>query len=770
MRSIIFSILIISLISTICPLAVASADLVVHQDGSGDFVTIAEAVANASPDDTIIVGPGTYYELIEPNFFLYYISEAGPETTILDGEDSHRQFMFYAGSGGSIEGFTLRNGFGSSGGAIYMREGVEVSLSGCVVEENNASFDGGGFFGRLGASMTLTDCTLRNNWAQHNGGAGILIENGHLEATGCVVYQNSCDIIGGGLTILDGTMGLTDCLFYNNSSDDVCGAVLFDRSSGTVTGCTFEGNTSSGIYAASLFVSDYGSHVTVTNSIISGETAGCGMYAFWDAEIVSSCNILWSNAAGNYSGFTLDATDMIADPVFCDPASHDYTIAFESPAASNNLCGILIGSEEPACNRDIISPEPVIMSITDIPDDQGNQVRIVWNRSLHDSHESGETIEGYAIYRKEDGYSPAGDNNLSAADERPFLRGAALAGWDYVMTVPARGDNIYQTVVPTLCNFSPETGICWSHFFVSALTPSPLDYWDSEVDSGYSIDNIFPAMPAGFIAEQISGGIRLRWEENADSDLAFYRLYKIEAGGDPSARVLISETSSMEFTDSDWIPGSMPTYELLAVDINSNVSEAALVLPEDFITTTVQAWSAEIDQYRVKLSWQLSVDAGVTDFRISRSTDGGVWLLLDEAQVKREENRYSYVDICTEPGHSYSYRIELSNDDGTVLLFETEEMVSPVLATTLFQNYPNPFNPSTTLKFYLPETSGVTLDIYDIAGRHITRLYEGVRTSGMHTVEWNGSDSKGNRVSSGVYIYRLVTGKDIFSRKMLMLR
>ncbi|MBU8922145.1 MAG: right-handed parallel beta-helix repeat-containing protein [Bacteroidales bacterium] len=679
MRAICFSVLILMLVSAICPSAVVSANLVVHQNGSGDFVTINEAVASANPNDTITIGPGTYYELIEPVFFLYYISEAGPETTILDGEDSHRQFVFYAGSGGSIEGFTLRNGFGTNGGAVYMREGVEVSLTGCVVEENNASFDGGGFFGRMGSSMTLADCTFRNNWADHNGGAGILIENGHLEVTGCVLYQNSCDLIGGGLTILDGTMGLTDCLFYNNASDDVCGAVLFDRSSGIVTGCTIVGNTSSGIEAASLFALSSSSHVTVTNSIVSGETAGYGIYALWGAEIVSSCNILWDNSRGNYAGFTLDATDMMVDPVFCEPVSHDYSIAYESPAAGNNLCEVLIGSEEPACNLDIISPEPAIMSITDIPDDQGNQVRIVWNRSMHDSQGSEETIEGYAIYRKEDGYPLAFDNDLSAPDERPLMRGAALAGWDYVMTVPARGDDVYQAVVPTLCNFSRKTGICWSHFFISALTPDPLEYWDSEIDSGYSIDNIAPVRPKGFIGDQVAGGMRLRWEENSDLDLAFYRLYRIDAGSDPSARVLVSETSLMEFTDSEWVPGCMSTYELFAVDINSNVSEA-------------------------------------------------------------------------------------------VLLSEMVDEESPFIDPTLFQNYPNPFNPSTTLKFYLPEASGITLDIYDVTGRHISRLFEGVRSPGMHTLEWDGSDSKGNRVSSGVYIYRLVTGKGILAKKMLMLR
>jgi hypothetical protein len=68
-----------------------------------------------------------------------------------------------------------------------------------------------------------------------------------------------------------------------------------------------------------------------------------------------------------------------------------------------------------------------------------------------------------------------------------------LDGWDYIATVPARGDAIYQYVAPTLCDSSISGGMCWSAFFVSAMTPDPLTYFDSPVDSGYSLDNLAPA-------------------------------------------------------------------------------------------------------------------------------------------------------------------------------------------------------------------------------------------------------------------------------------
>jgi hypothetical protein len=68
----------------------------------------------------------------------------------------------------------------------------------------------------------------------------------------------------------------------------------------------------------------------------------------------------------------------------------------------------------------------------------------------------------------------------------------------------------------------------------------------------------------------------------------------------------------------------------------------------------------------------------------------------------------------------------------------------------LEQNYPNPFNPSTTLKYDLPVTSNVRLDVYDILGRLVKTLAEGVEAAGYKQVEWNAAN-----VGSGAYFYRI---------------
>ncbi|MEL6823956.1 MAG: FlgD immunoglobulin-like domain containing protein, partial [Calditrichota bacterium] len=92
----------------------------------------------------------------------------------------------------------------------------------------------------------------------------------------------------------------------------------------------------------------------------------------------------------------------------------------------------------------------------------------------------------------------------------------------------------------------------------------------------------------------------------------------------------------------------------------------------------------------------------------------------------------------------------------------------------LEQNYPNPFNPETTIRFAIRgnglTASPVTLRIYNVAGQLVNTLIDEPIDSGSYSVVWNGRDDAGNEVASGVYIYRLVTGDFVQTRKMMLIR
>ena len=94
----------------------------------------------------------------------------------------------------------------------------------------------------------------------------------------------------------------------------------------------------------------------------------------------------------------------------------------------------------------------------------------------------------------------------------------------------------------------------------------------------------------------------------------------------------------------------------------------------------------------------------------------------------------------------------------------------------LARNYPNPFNPATNVEFALPSDSHVAITVFDVLGRKVITLLDEVRPAGYYAQRWEGRNSSGSRVASGVYFLRMeatsVSGGKSFSaaRKMMMLK
>jgi hypothetical protein len=88
----------------------------------------------------------------------------------------------------------------------------------------------------------------------------------------------------------------------------------------------------------------------------------------------------------------------------------------------------------------------------------------------------------------------------------------------------------------------------------------------------------------------------------------------------------------------------------------------------------------------------------------------------------------------------------------------------------LYQNYPNPFNPTTTIKYELPKNAQVKIEIFDILGQRVKTLVNSRQNRGEHTIVWDGLNSAGKVVSSGIYLYSLQTENFVKTKKMLLLR
>jgi glycosidase len=109
--------------------------------------------------------------------------------------------------------------------------------------------------------------------------------------------------------------------------------------------------------------------------------------------------------------------------------------------------------------------------------------------------------------------------------------------------------------------------------------------------------------------------------------------------------------------------------------------------------------------------------------------------------------------------------------DSALVLVETDDAPRPELPDriALYPAYPNPFNPSTTIPFEIDRARHVKLSIYDVLGREVATLIDGVIDAGMHRIQWEGRAS-GNPVASGLYFTVLRSESDFFVHKLILLK
>jgi len=134
----------------------------------------------------------------------------------------------------------------------------------------------------------------------------------------------------------------------------------------------------------------------------------------------------------------------------------------------------------------------------------------------------------------------------------------------------------------------------------------------------------------------------------------------------------------------------------------------------------------------------------------------------------------NYTDTCIqESGVTYYYWIQAVSES-----YSSEKVSNSFITSVdtviselrVHDPYPNPFNPVTTIGFSIPDECFVQIAVYDILGREVTVLENRLLSAGYHAVTWNGSDTEGNILGSGVYLYKLTAGTYSDFGKMMFVR
>jgi len=185
--------------------------------------------------------------------------------------------------------------------------------------------------------------------------------------------------------------------------------------------------------------------------------------------------------------------------------------------------------------------------------------------------------------------------------------------------------------------------------------------------------------------------------------------------------------------------------------------------------------SAEIIEGGVLLNWSAPLDEDFAYHNVYRSDI----MSMESAMVFNTTDSF-FIDLEIDPGSNYDYWVTAVDYSGNESEGSNIVQISPTGLSTiadlipevyaLGQNYPNPFNPSTQIRYALPEQSQVVLTVYDMLGRKVRTLVNGVQDAGYRTVMWNATSDMGTPVSAGMYIYTIRANEFYQVKKMILLK
>ncbi len=181
-----------------------------------------------------------------------------------------------------------------------------------------------------------------------------------------------------------------------------------------------------------------------------------------------------------------------------------------------------------------------------------------------------------------------------------------------------------------------------------------------------------------------------------------------------------------------------------------------------------------------EITWSASDNRGVSDIDILRSYDSGA--TYPDTVALGEPNDGSYMWTIPDSSSSTSRIRVIAHDSAGLSMYDQSdsdfststtsgnEKVPAAGRVNLSQNFPNPFNPSTSIEFNVPRPMHVRIEIYGVRGRLVKRILDERVERGQHEVKWEGRDSQGRPVASGLYFCRLFTPEVTRSVKMVLIR
>ena len=627
------------------------------------------------------------------------------------------------------DGWTLTNSTISGNTSARHGGGIAFAWShptviNCIISNNTALWGGGGIMG-ITSGFTLKESIVSNNYATSNGG-GIRASGPVYEGLeppiieDCIVTGNETADESGGILLYNGQVIRTSVV--NNHAATYTGGVGI-QAFATLTNLTISGNTASlggGIEA-------WGdAHPEVINSIIWDNTP-TAVSLFGSGGI----NITYSDIDGGWEG----AGNINVDPLFIGPNTGDFGLQIDSPC-------IDVGTADLDQN-----------GVEDITEFYGNAPDMG----------AYETLLEIA--------APANINYTPMAASIMLTWSAgALPGYEFMIERSLTADfsddiEEFFSNNNTFVDSALDLGV--EYFYrVSAM------FADIVSDPSEVISAMVVPVATGFAYEvQNDLSVTLTWDADASATS-----YKIQRSRDPSffGPAVDFITTENSYNDATLPLSTMYHYRIITYygDYRSLASEnvSLLIVPAPVgITYTIEESS-------VTLSWD-QIDIA-TEYHIERATDS----LFTSNLIEFNSEANNFTDSGLEANIDYYYRISAVCCDGAFMSMNSD-VVSIMLTVMdvasadnlpesfeLHQNFPNPFNPTTQIRYDLQSSENVSIDIYNVVGKHIKSLINTKQDAGYQSIYWNATDAFGQSVPAGMYIYTIQAGNFRETKKMVLLK
>ena len=716
-----------------------------HNDHCEVLVANSSFYANESGNDTL-GGPGgginAYATSLEIEYCDFVSNVTGgiggaisADSTALSVEGANIAFngARYAGGGIHIINSTLdlRNSslwdntagndtIGGIGGGI---RSVNVSgeINDCHIDSNLATGGGGGI-ATLSDVLSLDGTTFCSNRALWNGGGVEAIEGSLVlescEVMGNVVGNDTISGSGGGLRTADGTVHIRNCRIDSNRSTGGGGGIATLSDSLSLDGTTISSNHSLG--SGGGIVAGFG-HIRLTNSDLVGNVAGNdtlggnggGMEAIF-SDVALAGGSISSNTASSGGGLNIYNCDLdIQDGLF-----ERNRARFQG--------GALLYSEDTTYF--------------------GRPYQVSIEHSTFDANTSANQTGGAHLVQ-----SSVDSSQVALTIDRCIFReNEALSTTALRIIGLFRNVRVTNSVIVGNRSGRQAAGVgmvgAWG-IVANCLFARNVAGSDTVNASGSGLSATQHArvdmVNCTFAHNDASAATSLSMRTGAWVWLTNSVMWgntgppiSLVTGGSPEGCHLWVNHSLIEHgADSVRIPDSLSILHWGVRNIDANPLFADSASEDYHLSASSPCIGAGVDSIEIDGHWFF---APGTDLEGNpRPAPSGT-----------KPDLGAYEDGVTIPA---------------AVDRETEGNV-PV-SFMLYQNHPNPFNPATTIRFDLPERSPVRLEIFDLLGARVAVLLDEVREAGRWSVVFSQSG-----LASGVYVYRLTAGAQVFTEKMLLVR